>query len=236
MKMWKEMKTDQNKKPLTHNLDEELSLVLAWRVGHADGVDPLVVSHRPLDHEAAQGLILLHADPSLSLRNHLPQGQTDGYVSCCSNRWVSPPTRQRFSGSSDWRTDLGSGAEVGLLLTWSPFIQHTSGAGSPVISTSKRSLFPATTVMVFLSPLPVSMWILGGSFFLCEKLRKEVKVRTEIIFIVSLCRRTKDGNQREVEVEGKLSTNLGPEKTSLESGWEQLLLNFILQTLMYSRV
>lgn len=50
-------------------------------------------------------------------------------------------------------------------LTLFPFIQHTVGAGSPVISTSSRSLFPATTVMTFLLPvLLVSRWILGGSY------------------------------------------------------------------------
>lgn len=50
-------------------------------------------------------------------------------------------------------------------LTLFPLIQHTVGAGSPVISTSSRSLFPATTVMTFLLPVPlVSRWILGGSY------------------------------------------------------------------------
>lgn len=46
----------------------------------------------------------------------------------------------------------------------SPLIQQTVGAGSPLISTSRRSLFPATTVMTFLLLAPlVSRWILGGS-------------------------------------------------------------------------
>lgn len=48
--------------------------------------------------------------------------------------------------------------------TSSPLIQHTVGAGSPLISTSSRSLFPATTVMTLLVLAPlVSRWILGGS-------------------------------------------------------------------------
>ena len=56
----------------------------------------------------------------------------------------------------------GGGGE--RVLTVSPFFQHTVGAGSPVISTSRRSLFPATTMIVFLLPEPlVSRWILGGS-------------------------------------------------------------------------
>lgn len=51
-----------------------------------------------------------------------------------------------------------------LLITWFPLIQHTVGAGSPEISTSRRSLLPATTVRTFLLPvLLVSRWILGGS-------------------------------------------------------------------------
>ena len=51
-----------------------------------------------------------------------------------------------------------------LSVTLFPFIQHTVGAGSPVISTSSRSLFPATTVITFLVLAPlVSRWILGGS-------------------------------------------------------------------------
>lgn len=50
------------------------------------------------------------------------------------------------------------------LLTCLPRVQHTVGGGSPLISTSRRSLFPATTVMTFLLPPPlVSRWILGGS-------------------------------------------------------------------------
>lgn len=39
------------------------------------------------------------------------------------------------------------------------------GAGSPVISTSRRSLFPATTIIVFWETMfpVVSRWIFGGS-------------------------------------------------------------------------
>lgn len=107
---------------------------------------------------------------------------------CChSGRWFNLPTLAHVSlflcavrwltaGYSDWRTKVesvwrvcecvwGEWQESSLFfLTWSPFIQHTVGAGSPVISTSRRSLFPATTMMVFLLPEPlVSRWILGGS-------------------------------------------------------------------------
>lgn len=58
-------------------------------------------------------------------------------------------------------------------LTWSSFIQHTVGAGSPVISTSRRSLFPATTVIMFLLPVPLqSRCILGGSFSKSVKRRR----------------------------------------------------------------
>lgn len=56
--------------------------------------------------------------------------------------------------------------EVRLLFsTWSPLDQTTVGAGSPVISTSRRSLFPATTMMVFWETMfpVVSKWIFGGS-------------------------------------------------------------------------
>lgn len=51
------------------------------------------------------------------------------------------------------------------ILTLSPFDQTTVGAGSPVISTSRRSLLPATTMMVFWETMfpVVSRWIFGGS-------------------------------------------------------------------------
>ena len=48
--------------------------------------------------------------------------------------------------------------------TFSPLVQITVGAGSPVIGTSKRSLFPATTTMVESAVRPIqSRWIFGGS-------------------------------------------------------------------------
>lgn len=52
-----------------------------------------------------------------------------------------------------------------MVLTVVPFFQQTVGAGSPLISTSRRTLLPATTIMVFLfTRLPiVSRWIFGGS-------------------------------------------------------------------------
>lgn len=115
--------------PPTHNLHEELRLVLPSRVGHGDGVGALVLLHRSFDHKAAQGLPGLHPDPPLRLRHHLPP-ETQGE----RHRRGSGPAR---------------------ILTLSPLIQQTVGAGSPLISTSRRSLFPATTVMTFLLLAPL---------------------------------------------------------------------------------
>lgn len=69
---WEVKKGKSEKKPLTHNLDKEFGLVLPSRVNHRDGVGALILFHRPLNYEAAQGLPRLHADPSLGLSHHLP--------------------------------------------------------------------------------------------------------------------------------------------------------------------
>lgn len=51
-----------------------------------------------------------------------------------------------------------------ISFTFSPLVQITVGAGSPVMGTSRRSLFPATTMIVESEVRPMqSMWILGGS-------------------------------------------------------------------------
>lgn len=51
-----------------------------------------------------------------------------------------------------------------ILPTLSNLVQTTVGAGSPVIGTSSRSLFPATTKIVESAVWPrQSKWILGGS-------------------------------------------------------------------------
>lgn len=49
------------------------------------------------------------------------------------------------------------------VLTLSPFIHTTLGAGSPLIGISKRSLFPATTVTVLSGKFKLSKSTLGGS-------------------------------------------------------------------------
>lgn len=75
----RDVKGKSEKKPLTHNLDKEFSLVLSSRVSHGDGVAALILSLRPLNYKAAQGLPHLHADPSLALSHLLPHraGQSE---------------------------------------------------------------------------------------------------------------------------------------------------------------
>lgn len=74
-------KGEGEKKPLTHDLDDEIHVVLSSRVVHRDGVEAFVFLLRPLDDEAAQGLPRLHADPPLGLGHHLQRhhevGETD---------------------------------------------------------------------------------------------------------------------------------------------------------------
>lgn len=156
--------------PRTHDLDGELRRVLSCGVRHADGVEALIASLRPFNYEAAQGLVRLHADPSLALGHHLPHGGGKrGRTRDMARIRETPVIELPFTFPS-------------FSLTWFPFLQQTVGAGSPVISTSRLSLFPATTVMVLSLPRPLaSRWILGGS--LKDGERKVIRDCRSFVFL-----------------------------------------------------
>lgn len=66
-------------------------------------------------------------------------------------------------------------------LTLSPFIHTTLGAGSPLMGTSKRSLFPATIVTVLSGMFKPSKCTFGGSA------ENEIKFRNIFVLFLILC-------------------------------------------------
>lgn len=69
----------------------------------------------------------------------------------------------REGKSVAWRHSA-EGEGPGRTPTSSPFSQVAVGGGSPVMATSSRSLFPATTTMELSEVFPEqSRWIFGGS-------------------------------------------------------------------------